>query len=202
MDDLNSTCPFIQFTRELLTKNELSESVHHLQHHSGFNINIILYLVWLAKAGYGRLSKRNIKLLQSQVALWDQRIIAELKYTHALLSDHLDPVAVQIKNELQEEIAKAHLIEQHMLHETQIKKQILRRSSQQKLVDACVNIIRYCELKNDLLVEEDKIAFNKLFSAIFDKMDRDEIEKQISLAFSRLNLHPDYPVQMEIMLPG
>ncbi|OGT49943.1 MAG: hypothetical protein A3E53_06180 [Gammaproteobacteria bacterium RIFCSPHIGHO2_12_FULL_39_24] len=186
----------------MLTKNELSESVHHLQHHSGFNINIILYLVWLAKAGYGRLSKRNIKLLQSQVALWDQRIIAELKYTHALLSDHLDPVAVQIKNELQEEIAKAHLIEQHMLHETQIKKQILRRSSQQKLVDACVNIIRYCELKNDLLVEEDKIAFNKLFSAIFDKMDRDEIEKQISLAFSRLNLHPDYPVQMEIMLPG
>ncbi|MCX7125285.1 MAG: hypothetical protein NTU49_05950, partial [Gammaproteobacteria bacterium] len=161
----------------------------------GFNINIILYFLWLAKARYGRLTKRNMKELQTQVMLWHQRVIAELKYTHALLADHSDSVSVQIKYLLQEEIAKAYMIEQCMLYESKLKTQVLRRTPYQQLTDACVSMIHYCELKNDLLIDEDQAAFIQLFSLVFD-IDRVDIEKEIILAFNRLKTIADQPVQM------
>ena len=195
MEDFNRHCPFTQFTSNLLANPKLNPTLYHLQHESGFNINIILYFLWLAKARYGRLTKRNMKELQTQVMLWHQRVIAELKYTHALLADHSDSVSVQIKYLLQEEIAKAYMIEQCMLYESKLKTQVLRRTPYQQLTDACVSMIHYCELKNDLLIDEDQAAFIQLFSLVFD-IDRVDIEKEIILAFNRLKTIADQPVQM------
>ena len=163
MEDISQHCPFIQFTHDLLAKAELNQVVYHLQHDSGFNINIILYLLWLAKARYGRLSKRNVK-------------------------------ALQIKQELQEEIIKAHLVEQRMLYDSQLKTHPLRRSLQQQLADGCMSMIHYCELKNDLLLDDDQTAFIQLFSAVFNDLARTEVEKQILLAFDRLKT--EQPAQL------
>ena len=186
MEDFSRHCPFTQFTHQLLLKNELDQVVSHLQHQSGFNINIVFYLLWLAKARYGRLTRQNLKVLQSQIALWHQRVIAELKYTHALVADHTDPAAIEIKQALQEEIMKAHIIEQCMLYDSGLKTHLLRRSSTQQLADACASVIHYCELKNDLLINEDQAAFIQLFFVVFDDVKRTEIEKQITIAFDRL----------------
>lgn len=194
MEDCSQDCPFTQFTQKLLAKVELNQAIYHLQHDSGFNINIILYLLWMAKTRFGRLTKRNIKMLQAEIALWHQRVIAELKYTHALVANNSDPVAVQIKQALQEEIIKAHLIEQHLLYEFQLKTRPLRRTPLQQLVDACMSMIHYCELKNDLLLEEDQAAFMQLFSAVFDELTPSEIEKQVSIAFQRLKT--EQPTQL------
>src|SRR3990167_8248005 len=165
MEDISQHCPFIQFTHDLLAKAELNQVVYHLQHDSGFNINIILYLLWLSKARYGRLSKRNVKALQAQITVWHQRIIAELKYTHALVANQTDSIAIQIKQALQEEIIKAHLVEQRMLYDSQLKTHPLRRSLQQQLADGCMSMIHYCELKNDLLLDDDQTAFIQLFNS-------------------------------------
>lgn len=196
MEDFGQHCPFSRFTRDLFANEQISSSIYHLQHRSGFNINIILYLLWLAKACYGRVTKRQVKLLQSQVALWHQRVIAELKITHALVVNHPDPVAIQIKNELQQEIAKAHLIEQRMLFDLKLKTRLMRRSPQQQLVDACVNIANYCELKNEVLLPEDQTALSHLFQITFDTIDSMEIIKQIKLSLERFHLQSEQPVQM------
>lgn len=184
MDD----CPFIQFAQVLLEKTDLNQAVYHLQHDSGFNINIILYLLWLAKARYGRLTKRHVNILQTQIIVWHQRVIAELKYTRALLVDQKDVIALQIKQELQAEIIRAHIIEQHMLYETRLKRKTLRRSTAQQLADACVSVMHYCELKNDLLVDNDHTAFTQLFSAVFDETAQTEIEKNILNSFDQLKM--------------
>ena len=196
MEDFSQHCPFTRFTHDLLAKTELNTAIYYLQHQSGFNINIVLYLLWLARSSYGRLTKKNIKLLQDQIALWHQRVIAELKYTHALVANNVDPVAIQIKNALQEEIAKAHIIEQQMLYESRLKKQVLRRSPFQELADACASIVHYCELKNDLLIGNDQAAFTQLFYYIFDAMEKTDIEKQVADAFLRFKTPSAQPVQM------
>lgn len=196
MEDFGQHCPFSRFTRDLFANEQISSSIYHLQHRSGFNINIILYLLWLAKACYGRITKRQVKLLQSQVALWHQRVIAELKITHALVANHPDPVAIQIKNELQQEIAKAHLIEQRMLFDLKLKTRLMRRSPQQQLIDACINIANYCELKNEVLLPEDQAALSHLFQITFDTVDSTEIIKQIKLSLERFHLPSEQPVQM------
>ncbi|GEM_PF-5188466 len=195
MEDFGQHCPFSRFTRDLFADSQINSSIYHLQHRSGFNINIILYLLWLAKACYGRVTKRQVKLLQSEVALWHQRVIAELKYTHALVANHPDPVAIQIKNELQQEIAKAHLIEQRMLFDLKLKTRLMRRSPQQQLIDACINIANYCELKNEVLLPEDQTALSHLFQVTFDTINSTEIIKQIQLSLERFHL-PSEPVQM------
>ncbi|MCX7121407.1 MAG: DUF2390 domain-containing protein [Gammaproteobacteria bacterium] len=196
MEDFNRHCLFTQFTSELLSHPELNQSIYHLQHASGFNINIILYFLWVAKSRYGRLSKRNVKELEAQVMLWHQRVIAELKYTYALLGDRTDSISTNIKQLLKEEIAKAHMIEQCMLYESRIKTRVLRRTPQQQLMDACASMLYYCELKNDLLIEEDQAAFNQLFYFVFDSFSRAEVEQEISLTFNQLKINAETPTQL------
>ncbi len=185
MEDINQQCPFVEFSRGLLENTELAKPIYHLQHDSGFNINLIFYLLWFAKACFGRLTKRNVKILQSQIVLWHQRVIAELKYTYALVAEQTDSIALQIKQALQEEILRAYVIEQHMLYESRLKTNLLRRSLPQQLMDACVSMTHYCELKNDLLIEDDQNAFIKLSSVVFNTVPQSDIEKQVLLAFSR-----------------
>ncbi len=194
MEDCNQQSVFTQFTSELLANSTLNKSVYHLQHVSGFNINIILYLLWLAKTSYGRLSKRNVKMLQAQIMLWHQRVITELKYTCALVADFTDPIIVQMRHELQDSIVKAYWIEQQMLYESRLKTHPLRRTKLQRLADACVSMIHYCELRNDLVLDEDQSAFIQIFSVAFHDLSQLEIEKYITTAFDRLKAQQ--PVQM------
>lgn len=195
MEDFIQHCPFSRFATDMFSKSSMHAALYHLQHRAGFNINIVLYLLWLAKACYGRVTKRQVKLTQAQIALWHQRVIVELKYTYALVANHPGPVALQIKQALQSEISKAHLIEQHMLYDLKLKMRLLRRSAQQQLLDACVNLANYCELKNEVLLEEDASALQKIFQMVFDSLDTNEINKQIQLNLQRFHLPLEQPVQ-------
>lgn len=196
MEDFSRHCPFSRFTRDVFASDQMSSALYHLQHRSGFNLNIVLYLLWLAKACYGRTTKRQVKTLESQVALWHHRVVAELKYTHALVATHPDPIAVQIKSELQAEIVKAQCIEQRMLYDLKLKTRLLRRSAQQQLVDACVNIVSYCELKNELLLSEDQVALGQLFQAVFNTIEPAEISKQLRLSLNRFQVPSEHSTQM------
>lgn len=195
MEDF-TVCPFTQFTRNLLSRSALAQPIYHLQHESGFNVNIILYFLWLAKECYGRLTKRNVRDLQTQIMLWHQRVIAELKYTHALLGNHTDSVSVNIKHLLEEEIAKAHLIEQCMIYDSKIKTRQLRRTPHQQLTDACTSMIYYCELKNDLLIEADQIAYAQLAVLVFDMLPKAAVEQEVTQAFDQLKTTAGKPVQL------
>jgi len=190
-------CPFTQFAHSLLLENKSTQQAFlHLQQHSGFNINLILYALWLAKSRYGRLTKRNVNLLQMTIYSWHQYVLVELKYTHALLENDLSEMALSIKKQLQEEIERAHLIEQRMLFESKIKTKLLRRSAKQQLHDACISLIHYCELKNDLLVPEDKTALKTLLCHVFDDLAESDIGTQINLVFTRMQKPELTPVQL------
>ena len=188
MTDVSRHCPFVQFTTELLSKTALNRSIYQLQHHSGFNMNMVFYLLWLAKTRLGRLTKRQLKALEAEITVWHQRVIAELKYTHALVADNPDPVAIQIKHALQAEIMRAHWIEQQLLFESKMKTQSLRRTPHQQLADACASLTHYCELKNDLLIPDDQAAFVILFSSVFEDVASLDIEKQVALLSDQFRL--------------
>lgn len=188
MEDHIQLCPFTQFTYKLLNNNELNQTLYHLQHNSGFNINIIFYLLWVAKSQYGRLTKRQIKQCENEISVWHQQVIAELKYTHALILQYVSPKALQIKEAIQKEIVKAHLIEQYMLYSTRLKTPLLNRNHHQQLLDACMSLIHYCQLKNDLLIDDDQVAFNHLFSIVFDNLSELEIKKEIQMALREFKI--------------
>lgn len=198
MEDASRLNPFISFTQTLLAKPALSQTIYHLQHSGGFNINVLLYLLWLAKMKYGRLTKQHIKILQSQIAVWHQRVIVELKYTHALVVNRTEPNAITIRHAIEEEITRAYEIEQQMLYESKLKSRSLRRIPHQQLVDACASVIRYCELKNDLLTDADQAAFVQLFSAVFDDIDQSSIEKNIAMISDQFKLFQMQPAQQTL----
>ena len=204
MDELNTHStfwshqdyPFTQFAHNLLINESVQAALLHLQHHSGFNINLILYALWFAKSRGGKLTKRNLNLLQITIYSWHQRILVELKYTHALLANDLTDIAINIKRQLQEEIERANLIEQRMLVESRPKIKALKRSTKQQLDDASASLINYCELKNDLLIQEDKTALIKLLCHVFDELTESDIHNQINTIFDRLKAPELNPVQL------
>ena len=198
MEDFNQHCPLVQFTCELLDNTNLNRAIYQLQHHSGFNMNMIFYLLWLAKSRYGRLTKRQLKTLEGHILVWHQRVVAELKYTHALVANHPDPVAVQIKQALQTEIMRAHHIEQRLLFDSNIKTHALRRSPHQQLADACASLVSYCELKNDLLIPEDQAAFVLLFAFVFNEVERADIEKQVSQLAEQFRVFSNQLIQQAL----
>ncbi|HLD84832.1 MAG TPA: DUF2390 domain-containing protein [Coxiellaceae bacterium] len=195
MSDNPISCPLTQFSDALLNNTSLKNAFYHLQHRSGFNINIILYLLWLAKACHGRLTKKQIQLLESHIILWHQRVVSELKYTHALVADQTDPAVVHIKEALQTEIVKAHHIEQQMLFDSESKRHVLKRNDMQQLADACANLSNYCETRQNLLIDEDEKVFFQIFCVMFDELNDIDIRKQLVRAFVRFTL-PGRPVQM------
>lgn len=180
------SCPFTQFVQDLVSKPPITEALLHLQHHSGFNINMIFYLLWLSKSSYGRLTKRNINTLQMCIYPWHQRVISELKYTCALVADYTEGPALKIKQALQAEIVKAHMIEQMMLYESKIKTTVLKRSAKQQLEDACHSFMHYCAIKNDVLVSEDRDAWISMLTAVFDQFSRAEVEATVTTVFERI----------------
>lgn len=180
MEDVNQHCPLVQFVSELLAQPDLNRAIYQLQHHSGFNMNMVFYLLWVAKSRFGRLTKRQLKALEGHILLWHQRVVAELKYTHALVANHPDPVAVQMRQALQTEILRAHQVELRLLYDAHMKAQLLRRTPPQQLADACASLATYCELKNDLFIPEDRDAFVLLFSFVFGDMAQTDIEKHVA----------------------
>ena len=167
-----------------------------MQYDSGFNINVILYALWLAKSRHGRLTKRNVNLLQMTIYLWHQRIVVELKYTHALLENDLTDIAINIKRQLQEEIERANLIEQRMLVESRPKMKILKRDAKQQLSDACASLISYFELKNDSLIIRDKNALIKLLCHVFSELPESDICHQINTVFDHTKNSASNSVQL------
>jgi hypothetical protein len=198
MEDFNQHCPLVQFTRKLLDKTDLNRAIYQLQHHSGFNMNMVFYLLWLAKSRFGRLTKRELKALEGHILLWHQRIVAELKYTHALVANHSDAITIQIKQALQLEIMRAHHIEQRLLFDSHIKIQALRRTAHQQLADACASLVCYCELKNDLLSPEDQAAFTLLFAFVFDEVEKVDVEKQVTLLSAQFQVLSNQLIQQAL----
>lgn len=178
---------FSEFAQRLLANPELQSSLLHLQHHSGFYINLLLYLLWLGKQQFGRVNKQKIRSLLLLITPWHKRVISELKFTHALLAHHHDAVSKKIKEALETEILKALVIEQQMLEESPVlmNDKPEHRSPKQCIADACASIAQYCEVKNELFVLQDQAALISLFQAIFEEMNFDQIESQINKTFSR-----------------
>lgn len=188
MEDMNRSNFFTLFSHELSSISELNQAITHFRDNSSFNINIIFYLLWFGKSCFGRLTKKHLKILQAEITLWHQRVISELKYTYASINDTSHLTALQIKQALGEEIAKANIIEQIMLYELGSKTKSLHRTSAQQMHDACMSMVHYCELKNNLFFERDQSAFRQLLFAVFDGIAPVDIEKQTSQTFNQLKV--------------
>jgi hypothetical protein len=186
MEDMNRFNPFVVFSNGLFSRAELNQSILYFQHNSSFNINIIFYLLWFAKSCCGRLTKKQLKILQTEITLWHQRIISELKYTYSSINSDSHLTASKIKQVLGEEIVKANVVEQIMLFEMGSKTKPLHRTPTQKIIDACMSMIYYCELKNNAFLENDQSAFKQLLCVVFNDVSATDVEKQASITFNQM----------------
>ena len=174
---------FPKFAEKILSVEVLSPTFNYLQQQCGFQLNVLLYLLWLSKARFGRLTKKQLRQLLDFMMSWHQRVISELQYAYALVADQSGEAAQGIQQILALEIAQALKIEQEMLFESQIKSKRLQRSPKQQLVDACASIKHYCAVKKDVLMRNDQPALMALCAAVFDEVSHQTIESQVSQIF-------------------
>ena len=174
-----------RFSHALFANAALDPVLSQLQNQGEFNLNIIFYLLWAAKTCHGRMTKRQLRDLQLQIAVWHQRVILELKYTYAMLTNHADPAACEIKHAIQEEILRANDIEQRLLFESRINMHLLRRTPRQQLSDACASIVNYSSVEQSHWMSGHRSIFTVLFSCVFEEVAQDEVEREISSIWDR-----------------
>lgn len=185
MEDVAKQCPLVQFSQMLFSRQELAAPLSTLQQQGEFNLNIVFYLLWAAKACHGRLTKRQLKSLQLQVVLWHQRVILELKYTYAMLARHKDSEAAEIKQAIQEEILRANAIEQHLLFEAGVKLSLLQRTPVQQLSDACTSFMNYCSLSQLAWLAAHRPLMKNFFSSIFEEVPKTDIDRVLGMMLDK-----------------
>jgi hypothetical protein len=167
--------PFRRFVTHLNEQKATWEILEKLRQNSAILLNLLLFCCWFATAGQGRLTKSDIQELIKIIAAWHERILPALSQLNdnCKKADLSDP----LKQEILTSLKFAENIEQMMLTDVPIKFTRHSRTPQQKLTDACKNIVLYCKTQQihiDTTLSE--ILF-QLLANIFPKIDLLETQK-------------------------
>lgn len=169
VQSLAASCIFTEFTQALLLEAPVLSAVACIQAYDYLNTNVILYLLWFSLSSGGRLPVKALSMLDREVALWRQRVTVELKYTHAMLKGAHTPMADELRAELQDEIAKAHLIEQQMLYDAGLKLARFspKRSPTRCMQDTVINWAAYVT-SHELTCDQNLVvALAQLLQTVF-----------------------------------
>lgn len=170
--------PFWKFSLKIYSQPQVENALLILQANHGLNINIILYCCWYAFRGQGRLSKTDLKQLLQVVQYWHDKVTVPLRRLRTSLkkSQHQQLFSAIYQDTLKYELF-AEQVEQLLIADVFVYEVKPIRTSLQKIIDGCKNIVTYCQTIKISLAEEDQAEITELLAAIFNKVDRNDIVK-------------------------
>lgn len=146
---------FCQQHKELLsTLNSLNPTI---------NSNIVLYAIWFAQQGYGRLPLTLLKNLHASTNQWQQLISLPLQTLDSTLPTGNSITIRKIHKSIHALIRSSNRIQQEQLTQLTPTHPQLERSKKQILNDICTNITHYLRQHKATLSQAD---FSHIFSLL------------------------------------
>ncbi|MCB1827573.1 MAG: TIGR02444 family protein [Coxiellaceae bacterium] len=176
--------PFWDFSLHFYRQPGAEEALLLCQQQYGFNVNIILYILWFSDIGQGGLSQLKMRKILQLVASWHNKVVLPLRrLRNAIDSEH----QAELRRTILEEELNAEHVEQLLLYEDVwfLTKKV--KSPQQKMIDVCKSISSYCYLMrvkaDDALTE----TINTLLQLLLPTCSQTEIS---DITAARLHHHP------------
>lgn len=174
--------PFWNFSLSFYRKRQVEESLLQLQRRYGFNVNVVLYLLWYAQIGQGGLTQKKIRALLTLIAPWHNKVVLPLRrLRNQLTREH------ELYRSILEEELNAEHIEQTLMYEKLWIVDPKVRSQSQKVVDSCRSLASYCFLAHAKAENEMAILVVDLLCALYPTLPREDIEQ---VTAERLHEHP------------
>ena len=106
--------PFWDFSLDLYARDGVAPACLALQDRHGIDVNVLLFCVWLGRAGHPALDDRAMAELTDKVADWHQEIVRELRRIRRLLKEALGPVPENLQKALRRRVQKIELEAEHV----------------------------------------------------------------------------------------
>ena len=138
---------YADFVEDLVAHDDVADVFERLQM-SCLNLNLVGYLLWYACCAYGRIPKKYFIRLKYTVSTWEEEIVDELDRLRFIINQPRRREAEKLRvvgQWLRDEIAFVKTIEQDLLLDMIPLLQKTKRTGQQRLSDACSNLINYCK---------------------------------------------------------
>lgn len=173
------THPFWEFSLALYANQPIKLACLDLQQRHGFNVNIVLFLFWLAKTGRGRLSRQQLTQMLEQLLPWRNYITLALrKHRLGLGKQKQDKpkLAKRYEKILDVEI-KAEQVEQLMLTDMLLLTRYPDRSLWQNANDLLASLKAYASVVETKLDVDDEGPISQLLMHTFPQLTLANIEQ-------------------------
>lgn len=116
---------FWDFAVKLYSNGPVSEACLSLQDRRGIDVNMLLFCVWVAASGRGRLSEAEMAVGIEAGQVWQSEVVAPLRHVRRYLKGPITPADARLGAELARVITDSELYAEHM--EVQILSEIVTR---------------------------------------------------------------------------
>lgn len=170
--------PFWEFSLAVYPQTAVKQGCLALQERIGMNVNIILFICWLAKTGRGRLQQNDFIKIAGLLNRWHLSITQCLRHMRRLIAKAFIPEKIQACKQIifTNELA-AEQIEQLMLANYFAQLVATQRTTLQKVTDSIASITTYARSLGIAYTEQDLQAIQQILMHIFPKIAINDLKQ-------------------------
>lgn len=174
---------FWRYSLRLYGHENVKDACLNLQSRYDININILLFICYLAQTGRGQISKHELQTIIDELQPWHQGITQGLRNLRQLLKHIKDKDwANDLRKEILEDELTSEQLEQLLIGHLYSAPIIPRRPKSHKIHDCISNFHLYFTLLNIDLTEQDYALLQQLLNQAFPGAVTQHLD-QLSISF-------------------
>jgi uncharacterized protein (TIGR02444 family) len=140
-----SANPFWEYSLELYERPGVAPACIALQDEAGLDVNLLLFCVWSAQAGPGRLSAADLRAAIAATGDWQARVVQPLRAARraARSAGGSGLFAAAFQRDVAATELSAERVEQWLLLELVAERERAERDAGAALADGCANLREY-----------------------------------------------------------
>ncbi len=196
---------FHAYLTQMMTVSEIRESLEIIQQRHALNIHLILYGVWYAVAGFGKLKQEDIKQLARRIHDWHELVVEPLKQLDDLLTKQSNlPMSNQLTTSLDDEpsdiellVEEGEAVESALLMENSLCFPNMHRKDKMRCGDACQNVFYYYKVSKIIPTLFDCDQLKKILMICFD-IDHVILDHICQIYFKQVNTHNPHQLKLNL----
>ena len=169
-DSAASGNPLWDYTLKIYVRPGVQDACLALQDQGGADVNLLLFLCWVAQSGRGRLARAEVQKAMAVVAVWRVQVLKPLRRVRRRLRKDGPPEEADLRKKLLKAELDAERIEQNYLHATMTREPVMLDGTQEtRVADARYNCGIYFE-EGAITLDE---ALEASLTALIEEATRD-----------------------------
>jgi len=171
--------PFWDFSIHVYAEEGVAEACLALQERQGADINVVLYCLWAAQQGCGRLTRSELREFLDRVAIWRDNVIIPLRTLRNRLKEGIGSIPVDHSEIVRSTVKRAELDAEHaeqlFLASSMPRRRNPNTQPEAAAMDAAENLAQYLSLLKTKSSAQERSEVSSLLSAVFPTISAQKI---------------------------